>query len=226
MRNNGYFQFKVTPEQINAALELVEYSLKHHPVTDIYAGDKTDTYGLTGEERAKAYRLTGTLGEILFADVYGLPRPTRSFGAIDGQDNGKDFKLMLADTIVSVDVKTMRRNYSGLRSYYVLDLPAYQIKKNALTDCYFHITLIAEDRLTLRNCTAAFVGYIYKSEIDTIGEFYAKGSLRAKDSGKPVLFSRDTYEIKLGDLLSPPTPENTERLPEFKRVRIYDVERK
>lgn len=226
MRNKGYFQFRVTPEQLKTARELVEYSLIHHPVTDIYAEDKKDTYGLTGEDRTRIYRLTGTLGEILFADVYGLPRPTRSFGAIDGQDNGKDFKLVLNNTVVSVDVKTMRRNHASLSSYYVLDLPSYQIKKNALTDCYFHITLIAEDRLTLENCTAAFVGYIYKNEIDTIGEFFPKGSLRKKDSGKPVLFSRDTYEIKFGDLLSPPIPANAFKLPEFKQARIYDRERK
>ena len=226
MRNKGYFQFRVTPEQINAARELVEYSLIHHPVTDIYADDKKDTYGLTGVDRAKAYRLTGTLGEILFADVYGLPRPTRSFGAIDGQDHGRDFKLPINDTLVSVDVKTMRRNHASLRSYYVLDLPAYQIQKNHLTNCYFHITLIADDRLTLENCTAAFVGYIHKNEINTLGEFFPNGSKRPKDSGKPVYFSRDTYEIKLGDLLSPPIPETAKSLPEFKSAQIYDTERK
>ena len=54
-------------------------------------------------------RFTGSLGEIVFADAYHLPRPTKSFGAIDGQDWGQDFTITSAEQIFSLDIKSMKR---------------------------------------------------------------------------------------------------------------------
>jgi len=39
MRNDFYFQIEVVPEQINYTNKLVDYSIAHHPVTDIFIND-------------------------------------------------------------------------------------------------------------------------------------------------------------------------------------------
>lgn len=223
MRNCGYFQFTVTDEQISEALRLAKYSIENHPVHDVYANDTADTYGLSAEERSLRYRFTGTLGEILFADVYGQSRPTRAFGAIDGQDHGKDFSLEMAGQIVVLDVKTMNRNNANLYDYYVLDLPVYQMKKKPRTDRYFHITLIPHDRSDFyKGYDAAFVGSIAKDEIDKYAQFFSAGSLRPNNRKTSVKFSRDTYEVKLSDLISPPDPVvNVLSLKNFQKKTIF-----
>ena len=52
-----------TAEQLQTANELVDYSLLHHPVKDVFADDPN------GKTRQREFRLTGTLGEIVFADA-------------------------------------------------------------------------------------------------------------------------------------------------------------
>lgn len=222
MRNSGYFQFTVTEEQISEALRLAKYSIENHPVQDVYANDTADTYGLSAEERSLRYRFTGTLGEILFADVYGQSRPTRAFGARDGQDHGIDFTFEMAGATVVIDVKTMNRNSANLYDYYVLDLPVYQMNKKPRTDRYFHITLIPHDRSDFyKGYDAAFVGSIAKDEIKTYAQFFSAGSLRPNNRKKSVEFSRDTYEVKLSDLISPPDPVvNVLSLINFQKKRI------
>ena len=206
MRNNGFFSVKATGEQIEYAKKLVEYSIINHTIQDIFKNDKPDTYGRSGIERQKEYRLTGTLGEVVFADVYGLERPKRSYGAIDGQDNGKDFIINIDGTPSIIDLKTMRRKFSRPCADYVLDIPAYQLNKiNSETENYFHISIDC-----IRNAQSDyilnFIGIIPKREIERYGEFFHSGSLRENNFGNKVYFSRDTYEIMLGDLTSPPEP--------------------
>ncbi|MGI5846891.1 MAG: hypothetical protein ACOX5T_02535 [Candidatus Cryptobacteroides sp.] len=220
MNNKGYFQFSVSEEQISYALQLARHSIENHPIRDIYAEDKRDTYGLSADERSLRYRFTGTLGEVLFADVYNQPRPSRAFGAIDGQDSGQDFQFNVNGKNVILDIKTMNRNNSILYDYYVLDLPAYQIEKNYLTDAYFHITLIPCDRINFSGFEAAFVGFIYKNDIPILGTLFSEGSLRPNNRGRSVLFSRATYEIKLCDLLSPPIPADVVELRNFQIMTI------
>lgn len=78
--DNSMFQIEVSDEEKEYAIKLVDYSIIHHPVKDIFANDPN------AMKRQREFRYTGTLGEVVFADVYGLSRPKRSFGAIDGQD--------------------------------------------------------------------------------------------------------------------------------------------
>ena len=87
MRNENYFDVEVSPEQLSYAKELVQYSIDNHPVSDIFSNDPG------GKQRQFEFRLTGTLGEVMFADIYAMQRPSRSFGAIDGQDYGQDFNF-------------------------------------------------------------------------------------------------------------------------------------
>ncbi len=220
MRNLNCFRFKITEEQILYTKQIVKYSVEHHPITDVYANDQADTYGLFGIVRSQEYRFVGSLGEVLFADVYGLPRPQRSFGAIDGQDFGKDFIIPINGRNYNIDLKTMHRNFRNPYDYYVLDLPAYQLDKpESQTQCYFHIS-VSYDRKNPTFFTAYFIGFLPKDEVKQYGELFAAGSLRPNDSGKEVFFARDTYEVMFGDFISPPIPQNWRAIPYFQVIYL------
>lgn len=197
MINDFYFQFKVNNEQLKYAEELVEYSILNHPVSDIFSNDPN------GKERQREFRLTGTLGEVVFADAYGLKRPSRSFGAIDGQDYGQDFLLEVQNKKMSFDVKTMGRKNNNFRENYVLNLPKYQMDKDSvITDYYFCISL---HKNSSNNFMASFIGYVSKVEImsSKLGILYKAGTKRIKDDGGFFIFQRDTYEVDFKDISTP-----------------------
>ena len=204
-KNEYFFQINISSEQYNYAKYLVDFSIKNHPVKDIFANDPN------GKIRQKEFRMTGSLGEIVFADTYNLKRPARSFGAIDGQDYGEDFNLKLGEEFKSYDIKTMSRKNNNFRENYVLNLPKYQILKNSKTDYYFCIS-IHNSRI------ASFVGYIDKLKVlnGDIGILYKNGSKRIKDDGSYFKFMRDTYEIDFIDIVSPPISERIKKMPGFK----------
>ncbi|TAF63038.1 MAG: hypothetical protein EAZ55_14585 [Cytophagales bacterium] len=196
MRNQFFFQINVSEEQVNLANELVDYSIKNHPVEDIFAKDPN------GKERQKEFRFTGTLGEIVFADAYGLPRPTRSFGAIGGQDFGQDFSLSVNGNDNSFDIKSMFRKNDSFRTNYVLNIPAYQMRReNVITDYYFCISIHKQENSYI----ASFLGYVSKDEIEkgVVGILYKAGTQRVKDDGGTFTFQRDTYEIDFDDITTP-----------------------
>jgi hypothetical protein len=91
LTNGTFIQISVSDEQKLFARQLVDYSIRHHHISNIW--DKNEDR-LT---QTRMMRFTGTLGEIVFADCYHLARPVRSFGATDGQDWGQDF-LIRSDT--------------------------------------------------------------------------------------------------------------------------------
>lgn len=197
MRNEFYFQINVSDAQLAFANELVDYSIANHTVTDIFQADPG------GIARQREFRLTGTLGEIVFADTYELPRPTRSFGAVDGQDYGQDFSLTLNNIEYSFDIKSMGRQNNNFRANYVLNLPRYQMQRdNVITDYYFCISL---HKNVQNKFIASFIGYVSKSEIQagTIGILYTAGTKRIKDDGGSFTFQRDTYEIDFKDITTP-----------------------
>lgn len=213
MRNQGFFQLRVRPEQLAYAHQLVAHSLAHHTVPNIWDGHDKDTATL---------RLTGSLGEVLFADVYGLPRPARAFGAADGQDWGQDFELVLVPgrRPARVDLKTMLRKSNRFYADYVLNIPANQLRRpDSRTDCYFHITLHqTPDGGTI----ASFVGYVGKTEIETgaVGTLWPAGSARTRRDGSQFRFTHDTYEVDFGDLRTPPPPALEADWEEYKRLTI------
>ena len=196
MRNEFFFQIEINDEQINLANQLVDYSIANHPIKDIFSNDPN------GKERQREFRFTGTLGEIVFADVYGLLRPSRSFGAVDGQDFGQDFSLMIDGQLKSFDVKSMSRKNNNFRTNYVLNLPAYQMRRvSVITDYYFCVNIHKTEHVYI----ASFLGFVSKEEIEagTIGILYKSGTKRIKDDGGSFVFQRDTYEVDFKDISSP-----------------------
>ena len=207
MINKFYFQIYISDEQINFAKKLVKHSLKHHPVSNIWDKNK--------KEKTPELRLTGTLGEILFADVYKLKRPSRSFGATDGQDFGQDFQITFNTGTVSFDVKTMRRKSGVFYKNYVLNIPARQLlRKDSKTDFYFCINL----HEAKKNKIASFLGYINKKEIfgSKTGILYKAGSKRIRGDNTEFTFDEDTYEVDFKDINTPFVSERIKSLNGFK----------
>lgn len=210
MRNHFYFQIKIAAAQVAYAKALVEHSIQYHTVPNIW--DNTEKVKETAD-----LRFTGTLGEVVFADTYGLARPTRSFGAADGQDLGKDFQLLVNGKVCNFDIKTMRRNTNLFYTGYVLNIPSSQLhKKHSLTDYYFHISIhpkTANDT----DLVASFVGFVSKEEIKNgvVGKFYPAGSWRTRKDGTKFQFHEDTYEVDLSDLTAPPLNDNIRQLNGF-----------
>jgi hypothetical protein len=216
MKNHYFFQIHITPQQLEWAEQLVAYSIENHPIPDIFARDPD------GKKRQRDFRRTGTLGEIVFADAYQLPRPTRSFGAIDGQDFGQDFVLTLHDAPKSFDIKTMARKNNHFRSNYVLNLPAYQMQRpTVVTDNYFCISIHQHGNQWI----ASFLGDVAKSDIETgkIGKRYAAGTTRVKDDGGTFIFQRDTYEVDFQDISSPMMTTYIETLDGFDFKKLKPV---
>lgn len=213
MRNQFYFQVNVSPEQVLYAKKLVEYSMQHHKIPNIW--DSTNQ-----AKRTVELRFTGSLGEIVFADTYGLERPNRSFGADDGQDLGRDFQMEIAGKLQSFDIKSMRRKNNVFYADYVLNIPANQLHRlNSLTDYYFHISL---HEIAANEFIASFVGYVKKEEITKgiIGNFYTAGATRTRGNGTTFPFYNDTYEIDLKDFTSPPINDNIRKKLGYAERRI------
>ena len=192
----------ITQEQCETALKLAQHSIKHHPVSDIYKNDGPDSNGVQGEQLSLERRFRGTLGEIIYADYYGFERPKKSFGAVDGQDNGRDFSSPIEPT-KSVDVKTMRRTSPVIRPYYVANLENRQVsKKDSLTDLYFVITVVGKTG-DFHPKEAILNGYISPNELKEKATFYPAGSQVTNDWGKVINHPRDTYEIEFKYLHEP-----------------------
>ncbi len=211
MKRHDFFSIAVTNEQEKLAQKLVEYSLKHHPIPNIWDTQK--------KNKTAELRLTGTLGEIIFADVYQLPRPTRSFGALDGQDFGKDFTYNHGNEIMIIDVKTMRRKNNKFYKNYVLNIPARNLRrKDSLTDYYYCISL----HKTTEKTIASLIGYISKQEIlkGHKGILYHKNTWRTRRDHTGFKFFEDTYEIKFEDLHMPILTKNIENLLGFKKMHL------
>ncbi|MBN2892957.1 MAG: hypothetical protein JXL97_13905 [Bacteroidales bacterium] len=208
MKNEFYISFNVQQEQIEYAKELVEYSLKNHPISNIWDKEK--------KEETEKLRMIGTLGEIIFADIYKLPRPSRSFGAIDGQDFGKDFQLKTKTQTFNVDIKTMRRKDNRFYKNYVLNIPARNINRtDSLTDYYFCISLHEKDEKT----TASLLGIVSKKEIidGKIGILYKKGTKRKRADKTFFTFYEDTYEVFFENISRPFINKRIQSLPSFKK---------
>lgn len=206
-----HFQIEVTGEQKSYARAIVEYSIENHPVTDIFAGDPN------GKKRQFEFRYTGSLGEIVFADTYNLKRPTRSFGAIDGQDYGQDFALTVNDKQLSIDVKSMYRKSNRFLENYVLNIPGYQMRKEfSSTDYYFCISLHDHENKTF----ATFLGLIKKSDIleGKIGDLFAAGTIRLRQDQTSFAFMRDTYEIMFRHITPPVITDRIKLLPGYKEL--------
>ena len=211
MINKFYFSINLSNEQIKYAKELVNYSLTNHPVSNIWDGSK--------EEKTKDLRMTGTVGEVVFADTYKLKRPSKSFGAVGGQDYGKDFELILFKNKMIFDIKTMYRKSNLFYENYVLNIPARNIRrKDSITDYYFCISLHKKVDITI----ASFLGYILKKDISEgkIGILYKKGTKRIRADKTYFTFFEDTYEVFFKDIKSPFISPRIQKFNGYKKLLL------
>lgn len=108
--------FPATCEQVLYANKLVADSFQLHTTSNYWDKQRP--------EKTQKARFTGAICEIAFADIHQLKRPTKTFGAVDGQDNGIDF--ILPNNGLKIDVKAMQRNTLFLRNDFAFNLCALQ----------------------------------------------------------------------------------------------------
>jgi len=205
-----FIQISVSEKQKLFARELVEHSLRHHHVSNIW--DKNENQ----LSQTRMMRFTGTLGEIVFADAYHLPRPTKSFGAVDGQDWGQDFTITSSEQIFSLDIKSMKRRSGNLASDYVLNIPAHQLQKpNSKTTHYFCISFHQSET---DGTIASLLGFVDKLALENgeVGKLYKKGTKRIRTDGSFFIFQGDTYEIFFEDIDPPVVTEYIKTLEGFR----------
>ena len=210
MRNSFYIQISVTDEQKQFARQLVEYSLRHHKISNVW--DHHDDR----LSKTRMLRYTGTLGEIIFADLYHFPRPAKSFGATDGQDFGQDFLIKSEDQNFSVDIKSMKRRSGDLSSNFVLNIPAHQLHKpGSKTSHYFCISFHQSES---RGTIASLIGFIDKEALTKgeIGNLYKAGSTRVRHDSTSFTFHENTYEILFSDIDSPVVTDHVRRVTAFR----------
>ncbi|MBE9462997.1 hypothetical protein ACFP1I_14650 [Dyadobacter subterraneus] len=210
LSQSSYIQISVSDEQKKYARQLVEHSLRHHKIANIW-DNQNERFSQT-----RIMRYTGSLGEIVFADTYHLPRPAKSFGAIDGQDWGQDFLITSEEYTFSLDIKSMKRKTGNLAGDYVLNIPAFQLRKpNSKTSHYFCISFHQTES---EGTVASLLGFIDKQALlnGEVGTLFLKGTDRVRQDNSSFTFYEDTYEILLKDIESPVITEFVRGLPGFR----------
>ena len=207
------FQVIATDEQIEYTHKIVEYSLKHHFVPNIWDADAGK------KDRTNFYRFIGSLGEVVFADVYNLPRHKKSFGAVDGQDYGNDFEVKINNKFYKIDLKSMHRQSDNFKGYYVLNVPARQLgRSETITDLYYCVSIHEANKQYI----VSFLGFINKKDIISgeIGIFYKAGTVRTRADETTFKFFEDTYEVDFKDFTPPQIKEEYKKLKGFKLISI------
>ncbi|WP_229252719.1 hypothetical protein [Dyadobacter helix] len=202
-------------EQKLFARRLVEHSLLHHHIFNIWDKSGVDL------SRTRMFRFTGTLGEVVFADCYHLPRPTLSFGAQDGQDLGQDFRITSPGHTFSLDIKSMKRRPGTLSGKYVLNIPASQLqKKNSRTTHYFCISF----HQGIEGTIASLLGFVDKEALinGNTGRLYRAGTPRLRHDNTSFTFLEDTYEVLFSDMAPPIVTEYIRGLKGFKECYFKD----
>ncbi|PSL24300.1 hypothetical protein [Dyadobacter jiangsuensis] len=213
--NNGtYIQISVSDEQKLFARHLVNHSVIHHHTSNIW--DKnTDCLAQT-----RMMRFTGTLGEVVFADCYHLPRPARSFGASDGQDWGQDFLIRSDTGDFAVDIKSMKRRSGILARDYVLNIPSSQLHKpGSKTTHYFCISFHQSET---EGTIASLLGFIDKQALENgeIGKLFRAGTKRVRADGSAFTFNESTYEVLFSDIAPPVVTNSLRRIKGFRLCQL------
>lgn len=204
----------MTDEQKQYARQLVEYSLKNHQIANVW-DHHNDRLPQT-----RMLRYTGTLGEIVFADLYHFPRPLKSFGAADGQDWGQDFLITAVSETFSVDIKSMKRRTGNLAADFVLNIPAHQLlKRGSKTSHYFCISFHQSET---RGTIASLIGFVDKHALENgeIGQLYKAGTKRVRHDQTSFSFYEDTFEILLKDMDPPVVTDFVRRAEGYKICQL------
>ena len=122
--------FTVSDDQIQYAKNAVERCQN-------YAWSGTSGKG----DRAHSLRFLGFLGEVVFADAYGLARPANAYG-LNGVDNGVDFTL----NGVKIDVKTIKLSRTPERGKHVIYMihAAPVMRVDCETNYFFCVGLLED----------------------------------------------------------------------------------
>ncbi|TDE17575.1 hypothetical protein [Dyadobacter psychrotolerans] len=214
LNNSSYIQISVSENQRLFARQLVEHSLRHHHVSNIWDKQQTEL------SKTRMMRFTGTLGEIVFADAYHLSRPAKSFGATDGQDWGQDFIIPAPEQNFSVDIKSMKRLSGNLAADYVLNIPSSQLHKpNSKTSHYFCISFHQSET---EGAVASLLGFIDKLALEKgeVGQLYKAGTKRIRGDKTAFTFHQDTYEILFKDINPPVVTPHIKALNGFKICQL------
>lgn len=126
----------------------------------------------------------GILGQIVFADLFKMDRPTGE----SGFDGGFDFVI----NGNKVDVKTMSRTVD-VKPHYVHNFIGYQLKY----DCSYYIF---QSYNTVTN-TMCICGVISKEEFLEKSNYYRKGDKRYRDDGTYFYSRAPLYEIRQKNLI-------------------------
>lgn len=215
MTNEFYIQINVTDEQKSYARQLVEHSLAHHRVANIW--DKSEDK----KSHTRMLRFTGSLGEIVFADLYQLSRPMRSFGATDGQDWGQDFVLKTDEGFFSLDIKAMKRQTGTLGADYVLNIPASQLHKpGSRTTHYFCLSFHQSSQ---RGTVASLIGFLDKEAVEkgVLGNLYKAGTKRIRANQTDFTLQQDTYEVLFKDISPPIITKNITKLLDYVKCHLF-----
>lgn len=207
MSTSFYIQISVNEEQKAYARRLVEYSLAHHRVANIW-----DKAGAVHAHTTRMLRYTGSLGEVVFADLYQLIRPQRSFGAKNGQDWGQDFVLKTETEYFSLDIKSMKRYSGALGADYVLNIPASQLHRpNSRTTHYFCLSFHQSESA---GTIVSLLGFVDKEAVEkgALGILYKAGTKRIRADKSTFTFYEDTYEILFEDIHPPTVNKRIESL--------------
>ena len=158
------FDVKVSDEQITYA----EFLITHYNFGQRGYGD-----GSPKEQR------TGMIGQVVLADLLGLPRPTGE----EGFDGGYDFVI----NGKKVDLKTMSRT-GPMKSFYVHNFIGYQIKYDT------QIFIVAS--LNTTNNILTICGTVTKERILEKAVFTPQGGYRMRSDGTRFKVKAPLYEIE------------------------------
>lgn len=158
-----------TEEQINTAKYLTEkYNFGNRGRGD-------------GNQRMQE---VGILGQIVFADLFKMNRPTGD----SGFDGGFDFVIKGN----KIDVKTMSRTVD-VKPHYVHNFIGYQLKY----DCEYYVF----QSYNITTNTMSICGIISKDDFLEKSKFYRKGDKRYRDDGTYFFSRAPLYEIRQKDII-------------------------
>ena len=203
-------KFTATTAQIDYAKEALQRSLPAG-YKDKFNGNQKDTALNTD------LRYRGFLGEVLFADAYGLPRPKECFG-IAGQDYGKDFVLggcnFDVKTVKLKTAPTAARSVSFILPDSMIDAP------KSVTEYYFFIAIVE----TSGGFDAYLCGSVSAEKIKkrTIGTAYKAGDKLHFGYGaaNDFVFHNDCLRLNIGEIVPVKITARIEKLPNFAQIEI------
>jgi len=162
-------------------------------------------------------RLCGFLGEVLFADVYGLARPAECYG-LNGQDKGVDFVCNGAN----IDIKTVRLAQRPRRAdYFNYMIPLRIIdKQDSSTDVYFCIGLL-EDGATREFATAYFAGSAKAADLRArkVGRLVKAGEVLTFNTRK-ITMDKDVMRFNVGQISPVKITDKLQKMPNFAQTTL------